>query len=132
MRAWLVSPHFSLAMVRLGPITRHCRGFLCPKLNSGTTSVTAGFHGIVVREFPSLGLRTAYKLETMAFRDELRLYFPKFYRFTRRDNIRGHPAFCLSSKPFLMVIELLCRCEDDRIQRRTCNFTKVFISFKIF
>ena len=125
MRTWLVSPQFSIAMVRLGPITRHCRAFLCPSSNSGTTKVTAGFNGIVVRELPSIGLRTVYKLETLAFRDELRMYFPKFYRFTRRDNIRGHPAFSISSKPLLMILELLCRCEDARIQRRTCNFTKV-------
>ena len=125
MRSWLVNPHFALAMVRLGPITQHCRAFLCPGSNSGHTHVTMGYAGLVVREFPSEGLRTIYKLEEMAFRDEIRMYFPKYYRFTRRDNIRNHPALCTSAKPLLMINELLLRCEDDRIQRRTCNFTKV-------
>ena len=125
MRAWLASPGFSRAMVRLGPITSHCRTFLTGDRDVGNSIVTVGFSGFVVREFPNVGLRPTCKLKTMSFRDEIRLYFPKFYRFTRRDNIRGHPAFYISSKPLLMVSELLSRCDDGRIRRRTCNFTKV-------
>ena len=112
-------------MVRLGPITKHCRAFLNGRNNVGTTHVTAGYSGIVIREYPGMGLKPVYKLKPMAYRDELRLYYPKYYRMTRRDNIRSHPAFQTSDKPFVLVGELLGRCEDGRIARRTCTFTKV-------
>lgn len=117
------SPSFGIALVRVGRITSHCRCFLVGE--SGNTHVTAGYSGFVVREFPAVGLRPRLKLKPMAYREELRMYFPKFYRFTRRDNIRDHPAFCISSSPLLFVGELLGRSEDDRIARRCCNFTRV-------
>lgn len=123
MRNWITSPGFGVALVRLGRITSHCRTFLVG--NSGNTHVTVGYSGFVVREFPSVGLRPRLRLRPMAYRDEIRLYFPKYYRITKRDNIREHPAFGTSSKPLLLVGELLARCTDRRIPRRTCNFTKV-------
>ena len=89
--------------------------------------MTVGFSGFVIREFPAIGLRPRLRLKPMAYREELRLYFPKYYRFTRRDNIREHPAFYTSASPLLFVSELLGRCEDDRIARRSCNFTRVSI-----
>ena len=123
MRNWISSPGFGVALVRLGRITSHCRTFLVG--DSGNTHVTASYSGFVIREYPSLGLRPKLRLKPMAYREEIRLYFPKYYRITRRDNIKGHPAFGTSSKPLLLVGELLARCSDERIARRSCNFTKV-------
>ena len=119
----MVSPGFGIALVRLGRITTHCRTFLIN--DAGNTHVTVGYGGIVVREFPSIGLSPKLKLKPMAYREELRLYFPKYYRITRQDNIKNHPAFGTSDKPLLLIGELLSRCDDRRIARRCCNYTKV-------
>ena len=123
MRNWITSTGFGIALVRVGRITSHCRCFIVGDF--GNTHVTVGYAGFVVREFPSVGLRPRMRLKPMAYREELKLYFPKYYRFTRRDNIKDHPAFYTSASPLLLVGELLGRCEDERIARRSCNFTRV-------
>lgn len=127
MRNWLSSPGFGLGLVRLGRITVHCRCFLIQ--DAGNTHVTVGFGGFVVREFSAIGLRPRLKMKPMVYRDELHMYFPKYYRITRRDNIRDHPAFYTSASPLLLVGELLSRCEDERLARRCCNFTRVCFIF---
>ena len=114
-------------MSPVGPITHYIRRFLDDKDNAGFSSVTCGFQGWTVREFPNLGLRCDQKLKKLPFHEEIRLYYAKLYRVTRSDEILSHPTLTMSHYPFLMLGEYLARALDSRIATRSCNFTRVSI-----
>ena len=112
-------------MVPVGPFTEYSRTFLSGEL--GRTIITCGYGGITVREYPSLNFRATAPLRYMPFHEEVALFFAKFYRLTKSDELKNHPVLSLSHRPFLMLDELLSRCTDRLIPQRTCAYTKVLL-----
>ena len=124
-------------MSPVGPITHYVRRFLDGNSGVGFTSVTCGYGGWTVREFPQIGLKATQKLARLPFHQEVQLLYPKLYRITKADDFKQHPVFSVSHEPFLLAGEFLSRCRDGRISTRACNATRVsfylyYCNFLIF